>query len=124
MKRSRALSLTLVLLIAIGSAATVAQAGTCQYEEGGCVFTVELTEYTGPPPIPFCILGVPLVEVTVTARCKGNGTGGDSQVVCGALADPVVVTVGSKTITVQPITGHDWEDALGNCAKFLDVTVN
>ena len=121
--RARVLGLVLVVLVAAGMIALVAQASTyCKDKQQGCKYTVSLSEYTGSPTVP-CLIGHPVVQVTLSATCQGTYEN-DTQLRCGVLADPVEITAGNKTVSVQPISGETWESALNGPCSLLDVSVN
>lgn len=114
----RILSLgALVLIIALMSSLSLfaKPSGDCAIANDGCRAIIDTSIYTGPPPYPVCLIGVPLIQVDVTVTCKDGSGGSTSAVRCGILSDPVSFTVGGKTHIVYPDNGYDWEDTLTNC---------
>jgi hypothetical protein len=121
MNRRIALIGALVLALALMTSLSLMAkpSDDCQLSNGGCRAFVSTSVYTGPPPIPICLIGVPLVQVDVTISCKAGGGGSTTAVRCGALSDPVIIDDGGTSHIIYPDDGYDWEDALDDCSVLV-----
>lgn len=117
-RRVQILGSALLAVVLIASIATVTMSkpgNPCLLRNSGFQAAVSASVYNGPPPYPVCLQGVPLIKVDVTITQGFNVIATDSEVKCGVLSDPVLLSGGGHDFVVAPDNGYDWQDALTNC---------
>ena len=95
----------------------------CSFIDDGCAAKIVVTEYTGPPPIPVCLNGHPIVQILMKAKCKRDlDSASDTFLRCGVLSLPITISYNGNDHTITP-TGGNWEDVLAGDCSVLKYTV-
>ncbi len=116
---SRVFSSLLVVMTALFALSSVAFGSTCVKKDKGCLSTTVTAVYTGGPPIPFCIIGSPIVEVTSSATCKNGSSAGPVVLLrCGFLQQGFSYSGGGKTHVFTVYKGN-WETILNGGCDYL-----
>ena len=107
-----------VLSVCVLLTASFASAATCKTSDRNCKVTVSLTEFTGDPTV-LCLIGHPVVLVSVSVRCGGQEAGPFETKICGSTSTPYVFQALGYEHTLKPGLGADWEALLGGACDDL-----
>lgn len=113
--RSRVFILLVFVAVLSLVAVLPAAATNCNVSHGNCDASVNLIEFTGTPTV-ICLIGHPVVQITVNVSCSGNNAGPFSTKKCGIQSDKFEFTALGYVHTFKPKDGFNWEDVYnGNC---------
>ncbi|MCP3916795.1 MAG: hypothetical protein GY711_14660 [bacterium] len=113
--------LALALLAALSTAAVVEAQTSCRKTIGFfCKSITTLQPYNGPPPIPVCPVGEPIVQIDSIAKCLGVVAGPVRVLRCGFLSETFSYSGGVFLHNFGVAPGANWEDVMnGSCQDLL-----